>query len=425
MDDLQAAVDRAADGDTVVLLPGEHRAPVRIARAIVLAGMPGAVLTGARAGSVVTLQAPGAMVRGLTITGSGFNLETMDSGVFVEKTATGAIVENNRIEGNLFGVYLHGAPDALVRGNEIVGLRQGRVSETGNGISLWNAPGAKIIDNDVRFGRDGIFVITSRRNVISGNRFRDLRFAVHYMYGNEGEITDNVSLGNTIGYALMYSQQLVVRGNLSDRDRDQGMLFNYTNGAQISGNLVKGGALPAARWTTPRGDDGHAVAPVAAGATGTGLRTAPDRCVFVYNANANRFSGNWFEGCETGIHFTAGSERNQISGNAFIGNRNQVKYVGTRLLDWSVNGRGNYWSDNPAFDLNGDGIADTAYRPNDLIDTVLWTAPQAKLLVNSPAVQVIRWAQSQFPALLPGGVVDSRPLIAPPPRPAIAFRSGS
>ena len=66
--------------------------------------------------------------------------------------------------------------------------------------------------------------------------------------------------------------------------------------------------------------------------------------------------------------------------HAFVGNRNQVKYVGTRDLDWSKGGRGNYWSDNPAFDLNGDGIADTAYRPNDLVDRVLWTAPAAKVL---------------------------------------------
>ena len=101
----------------------------------------------------------------------------------------------------------------------------------------------------------------------------------------------------------------------------------------------------------------------------------------------------------------------------FVGNRNQVRRVGTRNLDWSKGGRGNYWSDNPAFDLNGDGIADTAYRPNDLVDRVLWTAPSAKVLINSPAVQVLRWAQAQFPALYPGGVVDSHPLIAPPPRP--------
>ena len=118
------------------------------------------------------------------------------------------------------------------------------------------------------------------------------------------------------------------------------------------------------------------------------------------------------------MHFTAGSEGNEITGNAFVNNRNQVKYVGTRYLDWSKDGRGNYWSDNPAFDLNGDGIADSPYRPNDLMDKVLWTVPQAKILSTSPAVQIIRWAQSQFPALLPGGVVDSHPLMAPPAQPS-------
>ena len=136
--------------------------------------------------------------------------------------------------------------------------------------------------------------------------------------------------------------------------------------------------------------------------------------MFIYNANKNEFHDNLFEGCAIGIHFTAGSERNAMSGNAFIRNRNQVKYVGTRHLDWSEGGRGNYWSDNPAFDLDGDGVGDNPYRPNDLVDRVLWTSPQAKVLMNSPAVQVIRWAQTQFPALLPGGVIDSRPLMAPP-----------
>jgi nitrous oxidase accessory protein len=36
------------------------------------------------------------------------------------------------------------------------------------------------------------------------------------------------------------------------------------------------------------------------------------------------------------------------------------------------------------------------------------------LLINSPAIQVIRWAQAQFPALFPGGVTDTAPLMTPP-----------
>jgi nitrous oxidase accessory protein len=206
------------------------------------------------------------------------------------------------------------------------------------------------------------------------------------MYTNESEVADNVSVGNDVGYVMMYSDRLRLHDNVSDGDRDNGLLFNYANASTITGNVVR-----------------HS-----------------EKCVFIYNANKNRFTDNWFESCGVGVHFTAGSERNTISGNSFVSNRTQVMYVGTRSLDWASEGRGNYWSDNPAFDLNGDGIADTAYRPNDIIDQVVWRAPAAKLLLNSPAVQVVRWAQAHFPAIHPGGVLDSAPLMRPVRPPALA-----
>ena len=421
---LQAVLDQAADGDELLLQGGEHTGPVRIAKKLTLQGEPGAIVRGSGHGNVITVSAPGAVVRGLTARGSGTDLEKMDSGIFLEKTAKKALVEGNTIEGNLYGVYIHGAEEAIVQGNTIIGMSgAGRINESGNGVSVWDAPGAKVLDNDIRFGRDGIFSVASRKNVFSRNRFRDVRFAVHYMYTNDGEVTDNVSTGNTAGYAIMYSHRLTVRGNVSDGDRDRGFLFNFANGSRIEGNLVRGRLQPVERWATSGmrsaevREHGLPTAGEVTSAPPEETRIGPEKCVFIYNANQNRFRDNWFEGCEIGVHFTAGSEGNEIVGNAFVQNRNQVKYVGTRFLDWSKGGRGNYWSDNPAFDLNGDGIADTAYRPNDLVDRVLWTAPQAKVLMNSPAVQVIRWAQGQFPALLPGGVVDSRPLVSPPVRP--------
>ena len=98
--------------------------------------------------------------------------------------------------------------------------------------------------------------------------------------------------------------------------------------------------------------------------------------------------------------------------------------MGTRYIDWSDKGRGNYWSDDPAFDLDGDGIADQPYRPNDLVDRIVWAYPTAKLLLNSPAVQVLRAAQARLPALYPGGVVDSAPLMSPPAVPAAARLEG-
>ena len=380
-DNLQSTIARAAAGDVLHLQQGTHNGPVIIDKSLTLQGQQGSIIKGSGEGSTITVAADDVVIRGLTVTGSGSALATMDSGIFVNKSGNRALVEGNRIEGNLFGVYFWGPKDAVMRDNTVIGMTSHHVNSRGNGVSLWNTPGSIIEGNDFSFGRDGVFTTTSRNNIFRNNRFRNVRIAVHYMYTNNSEVSGNISEGNHVGYALMFSKKLVVRGNRSINDRDHGILLNFANSSVIEGNSVEDGKT---------------------------------KCVFIYNSNKNLFTGNRFKGCGIGIHFTAGSERNIMRSNAFIANRTQVKYVGTRHLDWSDKGQGNYWSDNPAFDLDGNGVADTAYRPNDMVDRVVWAHPTAKLLLNSPAVQVLRWAQSQFPALLPGGVVDTAPLMTPP-----------
>lgn len=384
---LQPLIEAAAPGEVLLLAPGRHAGPLVIDRPLALRGEPGAIVEGPGTGSVITVTAPDVRIEGLEVTGSGSDLPAMDSAILVQQTAPRAMVRGNRIMNNLFGVYLHGAADSRVESNVIVGRRDLRLAEAGNGVSIWNAPGAAIIGNAISQGRDGIYVKISHHNRFENNTFSRLRFAIHYMYTNDSRIAGNRSRGNHVGWAIMYSERLDIEDNVSDDDRDHGLLLNSTNDSRVIGNVVRHGG---------------------------------EKCVFVYNANNNRLENNWFEGCPIGIHFTAGSEGNVMTGNAFVANRVQVKYVGTRFIDWAAGGRGNYWSDNPAFDLDGDGIADRPYRPNDVMDEILWTRPQAKLLANSPAVQLVRWAQARFPALYPGGVFDSAPLMRPVrvPKPA-------
>lgn len=378
---LARAVSQAGTGDVLVLAEGRHEGPVTLDRSITLEGRAGAIVAGNGEGSVIVITGEDVTVRGLEIRGSGNSHQQIDSGVQIRSSAKRALIENNRLIENLVGVDVHGALDTVVRSNVIVGRRDARLNDRGNGVYIWSAPGTLIEGNDIRYGRDGIFSNASKLGTYRKNLFRDLRFAVHYMYTNDSEVSDNVSIGNHLGYALMFSNNIKVTGNLSLRDRTHGMMLNYANNAEVRGNLVRGGT--------------H------------------EKCTFIYNAHKNTIAGNRFEGCAIGIHFTAGSERNILTGNAFISSRNQVKYVGTRHVEWSSGGRGNYWSDHPAFDLDGDGLADGPFRPNDLMDHILWSQPAAKLLLGSPAVQLIRWSQSAFPAIMPGGVVDSNPLMNP------------
>ena len=378
---LQEAIDTANAGDTIILASGTYSGSINIHRGLSLLGDESSIIDGEGSAHVITVSAPDVLIKGLSIRHSGNNLVTEDSGIFITDEGDRARIENNHFENNQIGIYLKGPESVVVSSNTIIGSQHHRVNDRGNGVYLWNTPGSIVEHNDIRYGRDGIFVNTSRNNIFRGNRLRDLRFAIHYMYANDSEVSDNISINNHVGFALMFSNQVIVRGNQSIGDRERGLFFNFANNSVIDGNRVSGGA---------------------------------EKCVFIYNANFNTITNNFFEDCEIGIHFTAGSEQNEIYSNAFINNRTQVKYVGTRYIEWSKQGRGNYWSDNAAFDIDNNGIADQIYKPNDLVDQILWRHPLAKLLLNSPAVQILKWAQSEFPGIHPGGVTDIAPLMLPP-----------
>lgn len=376
---LFTALKTAQAGDILRLSPGTYSGPITIETPLTIVG-DDTTIDGREVGSVITVNTADVTLRGLTVLGSGSGGDGLDAGITLTKLADRAIVGDNKVLGNLVGIDIHGASDVLVTKNIIEGRQDRRMNDRGNGIYVWNAPGARVIENDVRWGRDGVFVNTSENNEFVGNRFRDLRFAVHYMYANDSVVAGNISENNHLGYAIMYSDGVRIEGNISSGDRDHGVMMNYTNNSTVTGNIVQSGG---------------------------------DKCVFIYNAHKNILHDNTFSACSIGIHFTAGSERNDIFGNAFLNNRTQVKYVGSKWVEWSVEGIGNYWSDHAAFDLDGNGVADAAYRPNDIMDHVLWTQPAAKSLLGSPAVQLIRWSQSAFPALLPGGVIDRSPSMSP------------
>lgn len=390
---LQAAIDSSQAGDTLLLAAGTYSGSINIHRSITLLGNSenvfSSIINGEGSSHVITVSAPNVVIKGLNIQHSGDVLETEDSAIFITDKGDGTRVENNHLENNQIGVYLKGPESAIVSNNIIIGSQFHRMNDRGNGVYLWNTPGSIIKGNDIRYGRDGIFVNGSRNNIFTGNRMTDLRFAIHYMYAHDSEISNNISINNHVGFALMFSDRIVAKENISMGDRERGLFFNFANYSVIEGNRVTSNVI-------------------------NGKKVGSDKCVFIYNANFNQISNNSFEECNIGIHFTAGSEKNEIYSNAFINNRTQVKYVGTRNIEWSKNGVGNYWSDNPAFDINDDGIADQPYKPNDLVDQIVWRHPLAKLLLNSPSVQILKWAQAEFPGLHPGGVNDSVPLMVAP-----------
>lgn len=393
---LQPLLDRAAAGDEIHLPAGRYLGGVVIETPLQLVGEPGAIIDAGGHGHAIRIKASDVVVQSLNIVNWGRNLTALDAGIFVERQAENVRIAANHLQGPGFGVWLDKAVGAKIVGNRIEGDATIRSQDRGNGVQLYNARQAQVVDNEIWHVRDAIYIDVSNDNLLRGNRMHDLRYGVHYMYSFDNRVEFNRTWRTRTGYALMQSKRLTVVGNSSENDENYGILMN-----NITHSVLRDNRITAVQQGRSPGGGGD-------------IDGAEGKALFVYNSQFNEFSGNRFADSDIGIHLTAGSEDNAIFGNAFVGNYKQVKYVATREQDWSRHGRGNYWSDYLGWDTNGDAVGDVAYEPNDAVDQLLWRHPSAKVLMHSPAVQTLRWAQQQFPVFRPPGVKDSHPLMIEP-----------
>ncbi len=390
-DDLQALLNVANDGDVVVIAGGEYIGNFTVDHGITVTGEAGAVINANGEGHAIELRNSNITIQNLTIINWGRDLTDQNAGIYTDKKSTNITIQENKLSGDGFGIWIQRSQDVIVKNNIIKGNAKLRLSDRGNGIQLSMVQKALVVGNTVSETRDGLYVISSQNNELSNNTLHDLRFGVHYMYSHSNKVLNNFSYNNRVGYALMSSRQLVVSGNRSLNTENYGFLLNFITFSEISNNHIKD------VWTKPENK--------VLGRDGKGL--------FIYNSGYNTIKYNTVDTAEIGIHLTAGSEHSKVYGNNFINNPIQVKYVSNKRQEWSVGGVGNYWSNYLGWDLDGDGKGDTAFEPNDSIDKMVWQYPEAKVLLDSPAVLLLRWVQNQFPILKPGGVKDSHPLMMP------------
>ena len=398
-DDLQLALDNSQPGDTLVLAKGEYRGNYILRRTVELTAEKGAVIDAQGKGHALQVQAPDSYVHDLRIVNWGEDLTNQDAGILLATSATGSRIENNSLYGGGFGIWVDATQNARIIDNKVRGKLELRASDRGNGIHLFNVSKALVKGNEVWETRDGIYIDTSNGNELTANYLHDLRYGVHYMYSYNNLLQSNLTENTRTGYALMQSKYLTVLNNRSVNDVNYGILMNYITNSTLRNNDIRG---------IQNRHNPHMKKTGTNSARRVGLE---GKALFIYNSLFNEFTDNRFADSDIGIHLTAASEDNTLAGNAFVNNKTQVKYVSTRTQDWA----GNYWSDYLGWDMNGDGVGDIEYEPNDSVDRLLWKFPAAKLLLNSPAIETLRWVQRQFPVLKGPGVIDSQPLMAERP----------
>lgn len=376
--DLQAAIAAAAPGDVVEVQRGLYRANLLIDKALTLRGIDRPTISGGLVGDTIRVTAPDVVIEGLIVRDSGSSLKDQNSGIYLYPGAHRAVVQNCDLTYNLFGLWIEKVTDVRIEGNLITGKREFDSAQRGNGIQLYNTKNAQILNNNISFVRDALYVDVSHHATFRGNKLHHSRYGTHYMTSYYNVWEDNETYYNRGGLALMEVREQVVRNNRAWGNSDHGIMLRSVQDSVVEGNIVAGN----------------------------------NRGFFIYDVEYASVQNNLVVDNVVGVHLSAGSTRNVVEGNDFIGNREQVRYVGARDEPWGTE-RGNHWSNYLGWDRDGDGIGDVRYEANDMVDRLTWRYPSMKLLLASPAVQALRLVGQQFPILRVPSVIDPKPHMQP------------
>lgn len=355
---LQSLVDATPEGGLLQPAPGTYAGPIVIRRPIRIDGAGAVTIDGGGRGSVIRVLADDAELRGLHVTGSGSNHDTIDAGVQVR--GNGNIIEDNSIDDTLFGIDLHQADGNVIRGNTIQS-KDFDLGVRGDGIRLWYSRNNQIVDNHLADVRDMV-VWYSADNLIAHNTVTGGRYALHFMYSEGNRVEANAYQNNTVGIFLMYSDGVEVIGNrIVASDGMTGMGIGFKESSDI---LVEANAIVYC-------------------AKGIYLDISP------YQPDTrNRFKGNWIAYNGVGVLFHSDWHGNEFLGNDFDGNFTQVAVQGGGDAEGHL-WEGNRWDDYRGFDRDGDGVGDTAYDLYAYSDRIWMELPEAAFFRGSPLFEAI------------------------------------
>lgn len=386
--DVAAAIRAAAPGATIRVPAGVYPALV-IDKPVVLEADGQAVIDAGGRDDVVRITAPDVTLRGFLLRGSGDSLDRENAGLVVN--APRALIENNRLEDVLLGMIVQNAHETVVRGNYITGkpLDAGR---RGDGIRLWNSNHVKLERNEVFSARD-VVIWYSTGTHITENRVTAGRYGLHFMYANESVLERNTLTNNSVGVFLMYSRDIVLRRNVLADNRGPsgyGLGLKDMDAVTVEENTIAGNRV------------------------GVFFDNSPQR-VDIFG----EFHGNVIAYNDVGLAFQPSVKRNRFSNNSFVENLEQVALLGSGNFAgnfFTIDGRGNYWSDFAGFDADRDGIGDVPYRNLSLFENLMDREPKLRLFLYSPAQQAIELAARAFPIVRPTPkFTDDRPLMIPIP----------
>jgi nitrous oxidase accessory protein len=374
---IDQALEAASAGDTIRVMPGRYTGNITLRIPVILEGIGLPVISGNGTGSVITVLANNCTIRGFIIRGSGYELQNENSGILIKSNHN--LVEQNRLDDVLFGIYLFEAKENIIKNNSIHGRPNLDIGDRGAGLHLWSSTNNVLDGNIISEARDGFYIQNSPGTQIKNNNVTKVRYGVHFMYSDSNTFEKNTFTNSIAGAAIMYSKQIVFRNNTFLHNRgfsSFGILFQACDECFAEENYIID--------------------------NGTGI--------FMEAVTGSTFRRNVFAENNIAFQIYSSSSKNTIEENNFVENLSPLQVIGRNTATtWNKN----YWSDYDGYDLDANGIGDVPHKVQNIFEYMEGNFPRLRLYLSSPAAGSIAMAERLFPVVEGSDEVDSHPLMKP------------
>ena len=373
------ALARVAPGGRINVRAGNYSEPViRVAVPVTIVGDSGAVFVGGDH-EIFVVTADDVTFRGLTLRHVEPSYVEDRAAILFDSVAN-CVVEDSRLEGTFFGIYLSRSRGCRISRNVVQGTSTAEMS-AGNAIHLFHSRDVTVDGNRVTGHRDGIYLEFAEDARVIGNLSTgNLRYGLHFMFSHRCEYRDNRFVNNGAGVAVMYTRSMLMQGNTFADNwgaASYGLLLKEIRDSRILGNSFRENTVG----------------------------------MYLEGSARNEITGNTFEANGWAVRVLADAEGNRFARNVFLRNSFDVS---TNSRSNVSTFRGNYWDHYEGYDLDHDGFGDVPFHPVRLFSLLVAQHEPSLILLRSFFVDLLDAAERVMPVLTPETLRDDRPLMRVP-----------
>jgi nitrous oxidase accessory protein len=197
------------------------------------------------------------------------------------------------------------------------------------------------------------------------------------MFSNNDDYLNNTFRSSGAGVAVMFSRNINMKNNIFENNwgpSSYGLLLKDILDSRIEKNRFTGNTIG----------------------------------IYADGSNRILMLGNEFRQNGWALKMLGSCMGNTVTTNNFISNTFDV--ITNSTTNYNIYQQ-NYWSEYTGYDLNKDGIGDIPYKPVKLFNMIVSNLPVSIILLRSPLVSVINFAEKVTPSLTPPSLSDHSPLM--------------